>query len=360
MRRDAIGLAVGRHARQGRQREQLQLAGRPHHRPCAHRIAAANPHGAADVGIEQRRGLDARAASPGQVGDAGGAALVAMARLLEQAVDHGAQRRREYGLFQPRIRIDPGLAHPRARQVEAAQARVLAHVAGDVGELHGDAELAGPRQRRARLHAHHAGHHRAHRTGHASGVGAHLGKVLVVAAIRIPFETLEQRAGPGAGYAIARHHRREGAIGGLLARCAGVDAVEAFVQVGQGAGVRAGSREGGAVPRTGAVDAVVGQAAEGVQGTGGTRHLAREDSGSGQETARAVDQQALAGDQVLIGRQSVIRRGGGYGHREPPGRGPARRTVRQAPRVRDGCRRRPGTGRQCPRCDCADGTMRSA
>ena len=49
------------------------------------------------------------------------------------------------GLREEVIGVDARLRQPVERQVEPAVARILAHVAGDVGELHGDAQVAGAR-----------------------------------------------------------------------------------------------------------------------------------------------------------------------------------------------------------------------
>ena len=79
--------------------------------------------------------------------------------------------RREHRLGQPRIRIDAGVAQPRQRQIEPAGARILADVAGDIGQLHGDAEIAGPRHDFRRALPHHQRHHGADRAGDARGIG---------------------------------------------------------------------------------------------------------------------------------------------------------------------------------------------
>ena len=95
------------------------------------------------------------------------------------------------GVFQPRLRVQTFFAYPVQRQVNPAVAGVFAHIAGDVGELHRNAQLAGPRQRAAGPRAHDPGHHRAHGAGHAGAVAVQRFHAVVAGAFGVPAKTVE-------------------------------------------------------------------------------------------------------------------------------------------------------------------------
>ena len=119
-----------------------------------HGIMAAPLDLAADLAIDQRRRENGGPAVQGKPRHALAGALVKRIGLGQQARDHAPQGLRRLGRGQEGFGVD---ARPRAsqsqRQVEPSGARVLADVARDVGELHGDAEVAGPRQRVGVAHA---------------------------------------------------------------------------------------------------------------------------------------------------------------------------------------------------------------
>ena len=125
-----------------------QLARQRHHGTAARpsRARAAPPRGRS-----RRRGCappGCRAGSRRQLRDAaGGARSRAASAACSSRWTTDASARAERRPCQPGIGIDPGLAQPVERQVEPAGPGVLADVARDVGELHRDAEIAGPRQR---------------------------------------------------------------------------------------------------------------------------------------------------------------------------------------------------------------------
>jgi hypothetical protein len=86
----------------------------------------------------------------------------------------GAWSLRGSGAGADRQGTPPGRCPPRPASRAAgrsARPRILAHVAGDVGQLHRHAQIAGPRQRIGVAHAHQHGHHRAHRRRHPRGIG---------------------------------------------------------------------------------------------------------------------------------------------------------------------------------------------
>jgi hypothetical protein len=117
---------------------------------------------------------------------------------------------------------DAGFGQPVARQVAAARGVILGHVAGDVGELEGDAEVRGAVERVlvGRGNAHHRRHHHPHRAGDVVAVAQHVGLALRAPAIGIEREAGEDVLGHGAGHAtLARQEAEcvEGGIVGLLA-----------------------------------------------------------------------------------------------------------------------------------------------
>ena len=83
-------------------------------------------------------------------------------------------------------RIDAMLAQPGQRQIQPAGAGVLADIAGDVGQLHGDAEIAGARDDFGRTLPHHQRHHRTDRAGDPRGIGIEIGQGFVAARPRRP------------------------------------------------------------------------------------------------------------------------------------------------------------------------------
>ena len=112
-----------------------------------------------------------------------------------------------------------------------AVSRILADVARDIRQLHGDAEIAGAGEQRGIAHAHHHRHHGADRAGHAHRVVLELRQVLVAATFRIPFEALEQRLGKRLGNAqSAPPHRRMRDPRRSSRGVARVDPVEARMQ----------------------------------------------------------------------------------------------------------------------------------
>ena len=68
----------------------------------------------------------------------------------------------------------PASRSHRKRQIEPAGARVLADVAGDVGELHRNAEIARARHHLRRTRAHQQRHHGADGAGDARGIGGQI------------------------------------------------------------------------------------------------------------------------------------------------------------------------------------------
>ena len=58
------------------------------------------------------------------------------------------------------LRINPRRGHPVQRQEQAARPRILAHIAGDIRQLHRKAKVTGPRQGIRVPHPHQDTHHR--------------------------------------------------------------------------------------------------------------------------------------------------------------------------------------------------------
>ena len=240
--------------------------------------------------------------------------------------------------------------------------RVLAHVAGDVRELHRDAEVTGPRHDVGRAAAHDERHHGAHAPRDARRVGVELVQGLVPASRRVPRHSLEQRVEQDPRHALARDDRRERAIDGASVGAPGVGAREA----------RAEGRDGRHVGVRVGVHLVVRDAAERIEHGGGFAHARRQERRRRRERLRAGAEERAARLQVgarqrVRGVAAVALAGAcGLAFRPHPalrgtsrGRGPARTTGRRGRRRRGGYPRRPGTGRAPPRSRCAAGSRRS-
>ena len=86
---------------------------------------------------------------------------------------------------------------PFDRQVAAVGQFILADVAGDIGELEGDAEVTGPVQRRLilRVDAHQHRHHAAHRARDMIAIAQHVGLAARSPVARIERKALQQIMG---------------------------------------------------------------------------------------------------------------------------------------------------------------------
>ena len=71
--------------------------------------------------------------------------------------------------------------------------RILADVACDIGELHGDAEVGGAGQQPRRANPHQQCHHHADRARHARRIIMQLGEIAIAPPGGIPLQPVEQR-----------------------------------------------------------------------------------------------------------------------------------------------------------------------
>ena len=199
-----------------------------------------------------------------------------------------AQRRAIAGVALPGLGVDPRLPHPVQRQVDAAIAGILANVAGDVGELHGNAEITGAGEARAVAHAHQQRHHRAHRAGHAGAIGMQRIERVIAPLLRIPFKTLDQCAGQFLGHFIFGDDGGKGAVGRMVDRLVDIDGVEPLAQAANaGLGVGLG------------VHGVISHPAKGIKRGGGGTHPAGQDARGSGKAFGAHDQSSAAGGQIL-------------------------------------------------------------
>jgi hypothetical protein len=125
------------------------------------------------------------------------------------------------------IAIDPGFRKPGVREIDAASISVFDDVAGDVGELEREPEIAGPLQGRIVADAHDAGHHEADDAGDAVAVGERVGDRRVTPACDIHGEAVEVIEGEAFGNGVAPHHLAEGGEDGI-----GRPAVESAARFG--------------------------------------------------------------------------------------------------------------------------------
>ncbi len=239
-----------------------------------------------DRGVDEAGGADAGPAGERQAGDPRIGAPVERVRLRQQPRDNGGEPLVENGRGEPGIRVDPLRAHPGAGQVEPARPGILPHVAGDVGELHGNAEVAGPGQHLRPPLAHQQRHHGADGAGDPGRIGGQAAEILVEPPLAVPGEAFQQCLWKGTGDAVLRHHGGQGPIGRMRRRCAGIDGVQPVPQPPQR--LRAGIE----------VDCVIGDPAPGVESGRRLGDGARQDTGGGVETLRAAGKQGSAGRQI--------------------------------------------------------------
>ena len=138
------------------------------------------------------------------------------------------------------VALDAGarLLQPVAGQVEAPDPGIVDHVAGDVGQLEGQPEIAGAVQHRLVPHAHDAGHHHAHDACDVIAVIQRVVQRPIVAPPDVHRETVDQVQGPAVGKVMPPRHRpqrgkwradRAAAVQGL--HRVGLEAREAFRRV---------------------------------------------------------------------------------------------------------------------------------
>jgi hypothetical protein len=85
----------------------------------------------------------------------------------------------------------PGFRKPRVGQVDASGLGVLQHVAGDVGQLERQPQVAGAIQRRLVPDAHDPGHHHADDAGHMVAVGQQVFEGAHPGAVRVQAESAQ-------------------------------------------------------------------------------------------------------------------------------------------------------------------------
>ena len=160
---------------------------------------------AADLLIDQRRGENRRTTIRRQKRNPGAGARVERVRLLEQPRDDRAKPFVETGFGEPRVRVDSRFPQPLPWQIDSAETRILADIAGDVGELHRDPKIAGAGERLRRSHVHDQRHHHADRAGDARCIVEEFVDRFVASAFRIPGKPLEQGLGQGGGNGASAH-----------------------------------------------------------------------------------------------------------------------------------------------------------
>ena len=209
-----------------------------------------------------------------------------------------------------------GLGQPLGRQVDAAVGGVLDHVAGDVGELEGEAEVLGAAQggEVVRLHAHHERHHHAHHARHVPAVVERVLDGLVAARRDVHGEAVEQLDGVAFGDVAGEGHALEGGEVGIVGGLAGQRAPGLRVEPVQPRLRRLRAGRGHAVAELLAVDHVVAVPAPGVE------HLG-VDAGLRRRTARRRRRSSSSPSgwsRGWTGRGRWRARRGGYGHAVAP------------------------------------------
>ena len=175
----------------------------------------------------------------------------------EQSLDHTGDPIIEDWRTQPCLGIDACFAQPLQRQIEPPFAGVFADIAGNIGELHRDTELAGACQSISRSGVHDQRHHGPHGTGHPRAIGLHIGECFVAATFGIPEKAFEQTIEQFARDAVSTHYRQQGAIGVDRLGSSGINRIEAPLQVAISPGLV-----------NAVIDGIVGQPAEGIERRG--------------------------------------------------------------------------------------------
>jgi hypothetical protein len=175
-----------------------------------------------------------------------------------------------------------GLVEPVERQVDAPAARVFADIAGNVGELHGKAQIGSTGQHRAVADPHDQRHHHANGGGDAGRIGTQLVAIAVGSVLDIPFKALDQSFRQRAWQGVMLDHGDEGAVCRMVARGSAIDRIKPGADLRQPFG------------RVGAfIDQIVGGAAKGIERAG------RHPGGSGQQH-RGCEERLRAGTDRFL------------------------------------------------------------
>jgi hypothetical protein len=130
----------------------------------------------------------------------------------------------------------PSGLQPVGGQVEPACARILAHVAGDIRQLHRHAEVTGARQRVGVTHLHQDAHHRPHGGGDARGIGPQIREAGIAPFHPVPGKPFQQRLGQVAGHVVGLDQIGHRAVGGRVPGPPGIGEVESVAQRQNGGG----------------------------------------------------------------------------------------------------------------------------
>lgn len=157
------------------------------------------------------------------------------------------------------------LRQPLGRQVDAPDLRILDDIAGNVGQLKGQAQITGAIQRRLRLGAHHPRHHQAHDAGNAVAVQQGVVEGLVAVALHIHAKTRQVLQRMGLGNPVPLDHLLEGGERRIGHRLASVGALGEVDQLGQPRLTAVAIALDLAMPQRLAVDHIVAMTAPGVE-----------------------------------------------------------------------------------------------
>ena len=169
---------------------------------------------AADLLINQRRSENGGATIRRQKRNPRTGARIECVRLADQPRDNRAKPFVEVGFGEPCVRVDSRFPQPLSGQIDSAETRILADIAGDVGELHRDPKVAGAGERLRRSHVHDERHHHADRAGDPRRIVEEFIDRFVVSSFCIPGKPLKQGLGQSGGNGASAHE-----IGHCAIRC---------------------------------------------------------------------------------------------------------------------------------------------
>jgi hypothetical protein len=174
---------------------------------------------------------------------------------------------------------------------------VFDHVAGDVGELQGEAEVGGAAQGLHIPDTHHLRHHHPHHAGHVVGVKQGVLQGAIRPALHIHLEAVQEVQRVARGDAVTQRDPLECGEGRVLHRLSGEGPQGLVLQPLQLGGGEGGGQPDGAVAQDLAVDLVVAMATPGVEQIGVLPHARVEQACGGGEAGRSAFYAGAAGVQ---------------------------------------------------------------
>ena len=107
-------------------------------------------------------------------------------------MQHLGELRAGHRVAEKCLGIHAGFPHQITRQVKPSGTGVLAHIAADIGQLHGHAQISSAGQRRMVFYPHENRHHDADGACDTGAVVADFCKLMVIPSLGVPLKSLKQ------------------------------------------------------------------------------------------------------------------------------------------------------------------------